>query len=147
MYPIDKETREERLMDILEGRPQSGVFVRGYLREAGEAYPSEIHKAYKGAYKGVKSPRGKLYHIATYNSFMIYVHGLVLTGLVERTGKTEESDDPKGEPIDYPERVIIRLTEKGRRAPDHVWEAPLRVWYRPYDWEMPTFRDYIKEVE
>ena len=135
---------EEARMGLGGQPPKIGLFIRNFLREAGEAYPSEIHKAYKVIHKGRKTLKKRTYRVCTYNSFITYVSKLVLAGLVERTGRTEESDNPKAMALDYPERVYIRLTGKGRAAPDWTWLHPLRLYYYPWNWEKVEYREYIK---
>lgn len=128
------------------GAPKgTGLFIRDYLREHNEAYPSEVHKAYKDAYRGLKTLKGRTRRLGTYNSFMTYVSKLILAGLVERTGKVEESDNPKARALEYPERIYVRLTHKGERALDFIWLHPLRIFYYPLDWERVSHRDYTKE--
>jgi len=122
--------------------PKIGIFIRDYLRERGESYPSEIHRAYKSSYKGQRTLKGRTYRLCTYNSFMVYMSKLVLAGLVERTGRTEISDNPKASALDYPGRVYVRLTPKGERAPDFIWLHPLRIWYYPLEWEKIDYREY-----
>ena len=124
--------------------PQVGMFIRDFLRGKGESYPSEIHRAYKMAYRGWPTLSGRKYRLGTYNSFAVYMSKLVLCGLVERTGKYQQSNHPYAEALEYPERTYIKLTEKGRRAPDYVWIHPLRMWYRPWDWEIADYGNYIK---
>ena len=121
-----------------------GIFIRDYLREHGEAYPSEIHRAYKDIYRGGRTLKGRRYRVSTYNSFMSYISKLVLTGLVERTGRTEESDNPKARALEYPERIYVRLTHKGEMAPSFVWLHPLRIYYYPQDWERADYGEYVK---
>ena len=131
----------------LEGTrvPPLGVFIRDFLREHGEGYPSGVHQAYKADYRGWKTSKGNFYRLGTYRSHLVYMRGLARMGLIERTGRLEESDDPKVELIaPVEERVYFRLTSKGKRAPDYVWTHPLRLYYRPFDWEYTTYGDYIK---
>ena len=75
---------------------------------------------------------------------MTYVSKLILASLVERTGRTEISDNPKADALEYPERVYVRLTSKGERAIDFIWMHPLRMWYYPLDWEKKDYREYVK---
>jgi len=127
------------------GRPPTiGLFIRDFLRENGEGYASGMHKAYKEAYRGQLTLGGKKYRLSTYNSFAIYASMLVNAGLLERTNHVERSDNPKGEPLDYPERVYLRLSRKGEGAMDYVWMHPLRLWHRPFDWEWEYYGEYIK---
>ena len=141
---MSKMVEDESRLSIEEAPPKVGVFIRDYLREHDESYSSQIHRAYKGAYKGLKTQRKRTYRVCTYNSFMTYVSKLILTGLIERTGRTEESDNPKAEALEYPERVFIRLTSKGERAIDFIWLHPLRLYYYPQDWEKVDYGEYIK---
>ena len=124
--------------------PRLGVFIRDFLRWEGESYAEEIHRAYKLAHRGWPTTKGGKYHLSTYNSFACYVSKLGLCGLVEKCGRVEESDNPRARALDYPERVYLRLTRKGERAPDYVWFAPLRIWYYPFSWEREEHREYVK---
>ena len=135
---------EERRMGLGGAPPKVGIFIRDYLREHEESYPSEIHREYKRTYKGHKTLGGRKYRVCTYNSFMTYVSKLILADLIERTDRTEPSNNPKAMALDYPERVYIRLTDKGERAPSFVWLHPLRIWYYPLDWEKVDYGEYIK---
>ena len=121
-----------------------GEFIHQFLISHEEAYPSEIHRQYKMERKVTKTLKNTKYRSSTYHSFMVYVSKLILTGLIERTGRTEESTNQISAALEYPERVYVRLSLKGRNAPDYVWVHPLRLWYNPFDWERATFRDYIK---
>ena len=121
-----------------------GIFIRDFLQQHSESYSSEIHKAYKESYRGLKTQKKRTYRLCTYNSFMTYVSKLILTGLVKRTGKTEESDNLKAEALDYPERVYIKLTIKGKRAPTFIWQHPLRIYYYPQDWEKAEYGAYVR---
>jgi len=124
--------------------PTIGIFIRDFLRDHEESYPSEIHREYKRTYKGHRTLGGRKYRVCTYNSFMTYVSKLILADLIERTNRTEPSDNPKARALDYPERVYIRLTDKGERAPRFVWLHPLRIWYYPLDWEKVDYGEYVK---
>ena len=125
--------------------PIVGVFIRDHLRERGSAYASEIHRTYKELRKEYRALSKRRARAGTYNSFASYMSKLILAGLVEKTGKHEESNHRLAEALEYPERVYLRLTDKGRRAPDYVWLHPLRLWYRPYDWERIDYREFIKD--
>ena len=125
--------------------PKIGIFIRNFLREVGEAYPSEIHKAYKTTFRGQKTTKGERYRLGTYRSHLVYIRGLARAGLIERTNHTEPSNNPKADPIQpLEERVYFRLTSKGETASDYVWTHPLRLWYKPFDWEYATYGNYIK---
>jgi len=126
--------------------PPLGVFIRDYLREHGEGSPSVIHQEYKRTYRGVKTSKGIPYRLGTYRSQLVYIRSLARIGLIERSGREEESRDPTGDPIreDLEPKVYFRLTRKGERAPGYVWDHPLRLWYRPFDWEYATYGNYIK---
>lgn len=120
------------------------VFIYEYLVEFGDTYPSDLHRKYREFYRGTVTTRGTPQKIASYNSFAVMISKLILIGLLERTGETEPSDDPRAEGLDYPERVFITLSDKGRNAPDHVWQNPLRLYYYPEDWELAEYREYIR---
>lgn len=124
--------------------PKVGVFIRDFLASQGESYASEIHSEYKKARRRWDFTEGKRTRVSTYSSFAAYISKLALMGLLEKTGKVEESDDPRAEMLTHPERVYLRLTEKGKRAPDVVWWSPLRIYYHPHDWELRQYRDYVK---
>jgi len=140
---VDKEAR----LGMGGAPPKIGIFIRDFLVNVDEASPTEIHKAYKREFKGVKTLRGRPYRLGTYRSHVVYIRALARADLVERTGRTEEPSDPIGNPIidDLEPRVYFRLTSKGRRAPDMVWLHPLRLFYYPYDWERAPYGEYIKE--
>lgn len=124
--------------------PKIGLFIKDYLRSHREASPAEIHRAYKQAYKDNRTARGGKYKLGTYQSQVVYISGLIVMGLLERTGRTEESGDIRAELAEFPEKVYIRLSRKGRAAPDYVWSHPLRLYYRPFDWERATYGEYIR---
>ena len=137
---------EEERPVVIEAPPPLGMFVRDYLREHGEGSPSVIHQEYKNTYRGAKTSKGYVYRLGTYRSQLVYIRSLARIGLIERTGDTEESSNPIGNPIreDLEPKVYFRLTRKGERAPDYVWDHPLRLWYRPFSWEITTYGEYIR---
>ena len=137
------EERETEL-EVISPPPKVGMFIRDYLREHSEVYPSEVHREYKKVFKDRKTQKKRTYRVGTYNSFMAYVSKLILAGLIERTGDTQESDNPKAMALEYPERIFIRLTSKGEEAPNFIWMHPLRLWYYPLSWELDEYRDYVK---
>lgn len=44
-------------------------------------------------------------------------------------------------------RVYLRLTQKGELAPNYVWHRPLRMYYRPHEWEAEGFTMYGRLVD
>lgn len=138
---------EERRLGAGGAPPPLGIFIRDFLREHRESSPTDIHQAYKREYRGAKTSKGNPYRIGTYRSQLVYIRSLARIGLIERTERVEVGDDPIGDPIreDLEPKVFFRLTGKGERAGDYVWSHPLRLWYRPYEWEYEMYRDYIRE--
>ena len=124
--------------------PKIGLFVRSYLQEHREGSPTDIHKAYKSTYRGQKTSKGNIYRLGTYQSHAVYIAGLVVAGLVERVEDSGNGARFRGDDSVAPERTLVRLTRKGERANDYVWSHPLRLYYRPYEWEYETYGEYIK---
>ena len=131
---------EPKVVDI----PQIGIFIRNFLRQHREASPAEIHRSYKDTYRGQKTSKGNIYKLGTYQSHAVYIAGLVQAGLVERLEEGGDGARFRGDDSVAPERSLVKLTSKGERAGSYVWDHPLRLWYRPYDWEVDTYREYIK---
>jgi len=137
---------EAERLPAVDTPPPLGMFVRDYLREHGEGSPSVIHQVYKNTYRGAKTSKGIPYRLGTYRSQLVYMRSLARVGLIERSGRVEEANHPIGDPIreDLDPKVYFRLTRKGERAGDYVWSHPLRLWYRPFEWEYDTYREYIR---
>lgn len=123
--------------------PRRGMFTRDFLREYGESSPADIHRSYRTLYKGRVTSRGTKYRLGTYNSWMAYLSRLIIAGLVEYTEREEMSRFPQAEQLTHPEKVFVKLTDKGLEAPDYVWAAPTRIWRKPFDWELVQYADYI----
>jgi len=126
---------------------KTGEFVRNYLLEHSSASASIIHIALKDYYREFRTQKKKKYHVATYHSFKVYINGLVRAGLVEKSGRSTRSTNPKGFPLQNPalRRRNVKLTDKGRDAPLFVWAHPIRIWHYPLDWERVDYGEYIKE--
>jgi len=130
---------------LVEKPPTVGIYIRDYLRASGPASATEIHREYKRAYKmWLSTSKVKGYRLSHYSSFAAYMSGLARAGLVEKTGEVEESDDVRTGHLLSPDRVYLRLTSKGERAPNYVWMHPLRLYYRPLDWERRDYGQYIR---
>jgi len=129
---------------MAEDIPKIGLFIREFLRQHGEASPAEIHRGYKITYRGLKTTKGNIYKLGTYQSHAVYIAGLVIAGLVERVEDSGDGARFRGEDSVAPERTLVRLTSKGERASDYVWSHPLRLWYRPYEWERDVHSEYIR---
>ena len=127
--------------------PKIGIFIRDFLREHGEASPAEVHRAYKRTFKGSKTTKKLPYRLGTYQSHTVYIQGLSVAGLVEKFSRDGDIADFRGEDSIVPRTTTIRLTDKGERAPGYVWEHPLRLYYRPFDWEYERYGGYIKAKE
>jgi len=139
---------EEITLEVIDTPPPLGVFIRDFLREHGEGSPTDIHQEYKRTYRGAKTTKGNIYRLGTYRSQLVYIRSLARAGLIERTERSEEADNPIGDPIheDLEPKVYFRLTRKGDRAPEYVWNHPLRLWYRPFEWEYATYGEYIRRI-
>lgn len=132
----------EELPQILPP-PKVGMIIRNHLFEIKRDYISNIHIHYKSLYRGYKTTAGKVTKLCTYNSFAMYVHGLIIAGLLKATRSRQRTTNPKAYNLGYPKVTFVELTSKGKRAPDYVWEHPLRLWYRPYQWEYERYSEYI----
>jgi len=87
-------------------------FILGHLANVGEDYISSMHRAYKFELDLVASQNGRRhqYHKPRYHSFEMQVQQLAREGLVEFSGKEEESDSPQFESWDIkPMRRYYRL--------------------------------------
>lgn len=80
------------------------AFILGHLANNGEAYIANMHRAYRdelkrlaeirGLFIGKRSKRIKPYHCPRYHSFAVKVQSLIREGLIEFSGREEESDAP-----------------------------------------------------
>ena len=137
---------EEVTKVVVEPPPPLGMFIRGYLLQHREGSPTEIHQEYKNSHRGAITSKGRPYKLGTYRSQLVYIRSLARIGLLERSGRVEDGNNPIGDPIreDLDPKVYFRLTSKGRNAPEYVWAHPLRLWYKPFSWEYDTYGNYIK---
>ena len=90
-------------------------FILDHLGSVGEDYIASMHRAYKAELDrlGRENGRKRRYHKPTYHSFEVRVQILAREGLVEFSGKEEESDYPQFESWDNkPLRRYYRLREK-----------------------------------
>lgn len=83
------------------------AFILDYLAANGEQYIAEMHRGYKRALKALaeRNPRRvfngkrgrsvKYYHTPRYHSFEMSVQLLAREGLIEFSGREEESDSPQ----------------------------------------------------
>jgi len=136
-------------LEEIPPKPEScGMFIRRYLVEHKQGYAGEIHRSYKNAYKyWMKLSDRKRYHVGTYHSFATYTNKLVKIGLltVVKQRVKKRTTHPLGLALDYPEVTMLRLSTKGKGAPDLVWMHPLKMWYRPQGWELEEYPEYTKE--
>lgn len=73
------------------------TFILGHLAAVGEDYISSMHRAYKAELDRLARENGRRYryHWPRYHSFKSKVQLLVKEGLIEFSGKEEESDTPQ----------------------------------------------------
>jgi len=97
-----------------------GAFILAHLAAVEEDYGANIHRAYKARLKElaennriVSSKRGikvKYYHKPSFPSFNKKMNLLAREGLIEFTGREEESDDPMFANMEWkPVRRYYRL--------------------------------------
>lgn len=98
------------------------AFILDYLADNGEQYIAEMHRAYKEELKrlaennpqrlvnGRRGIKVKHYHKPRYHSFEMSVQMLRREGLVEFSGREEESDAPQFKDSEFkPVRRYYRL--------------------------------------
>jgi hypothetical protein len=70
------------------------AFILDHLAAVGEDYGASIHRAYKAELDRIASENGRRYryHRPTYSSFQRQVELLAKEGLIEFSGREEESD-------------------------------------------------------
>ncbi len=94
------------MVDVMRLTPERGgnrhplsvrTFILDRLAAMGEDYISSMHRAYKAELLGLasKNGRGRPYHASTYHSFEMAVQGLAREGLIEFSGREEESQAPQ----------------------------------------------------
>lgn len=97
-------------------------FILNHLGSRGEAYIAEMHRAYKEELKrlaennpqrlvnGRRGIKVKHYHKPRYHSFEMVVQLLAREGLIEFSGREEESDNPMFDNMEWkPVRRYYRL--------------------------------------
>ena len=74
-------------------------FILGYLASVDEDYISSMHRAYKAELDRIALDKGRRhwYHKPRYHSFEVAVQILAREGLIEFSGREEESDSPQFE--------------------------------------------------
>lgn len=73
------------------------VFILDHVAAVGEDYIANMHRAYKAELDRVAREKGRRqrYHKPRYHSFEVAVLNLAREGLIEFSGREEESDSPK----------------------------------------------------
>jgi len=84
------------------------LFILEHLQLVGEDYIANIHRAYKLALDRVALEKGRRrrYHKPLYHSFEPKVNALAREGLIEFSGREEESDSPQVQ--DWPVKPMRR---------------------------------------
>jgi len=72
-------------------------FILDHLAAVGEDYISSMHRAYKAELDRIARENGRrwAYHKPVYHSFEVAVQILAREGLIEFSGREEESDSPQ----------------------------------------------------
>jgi hypothetical protein len=92
------------------------AFIIQYLYINGEGTVSDVHIAYKNELKALALKKGnrRPYHWARYASFKRKMLGLVSEGIIEYTGRDEESQEARFEYWpEKPKMRVYRLTAAG----------------------------------
>lgn len=86
-------------------------FILDHLAAVGEDYGANIHRAYKKELDRIARENGRhRYHKPIYSSFQMQVQHLAREGLIEFSGREEESDKPMFEGLEFkPVRRYYRL--------------------------------------
>lgn len=87
-------------------------FILAHLAANGEDYIANMHRAYKAELDRITTERGRRYryHKPRYHSFAMQVQSLAREGLLEFSGREEESDSPQFEGMEWkPVRRYYRL--------------------------------------
>jgi len=88
------------------------AFILDHLAAVGEDYGANIHRAYKAELDRLARENGRRYryHKPIYSSFQMQVQHLAREGLIEFSGREEESDKPMFEGLEFkPIRRYYRL--------------------------------------
>ncbi|MBA7605554.1 hypothetical protein ES703_12687 [subsurface metagenome] len=87
-------------------------FILDHLAANGENYISAMHRLYKAELDRIAQEKGRKhrYHKARYHSFEMSVQRLAREGLIEFSGREEESDAPQFQGGEFkPVRRYYRL--------------------------------------
>lgn len=90
----------------------SRTFILDHLAAVGEDYGANIHRAYKEELDRLakSNDRRYRYHKPIYSSFQMQVQHLAREGLIEFSGREEESDNPMFAGMEFkPVRRYYRL--------------------------------------
>ncbi len=90
----------------------SKQFILDRLAKVGEDHASSLHRAYNDALDDLAKKRHRkfFYHHPTYASFRVRISELVGEGLIEYSGREEQSDAPQFAHMeDIPMRRYFRL--------------------------------------
>jgi len=121
---------------------RTGVFIRDYLEEHGEACIIEVHRALKAAWAEINLKRRKedRYKPPIYESFAKYFRHFITLGLVEFTKEVEMEFPPEGGLLSIRDGRIVtskrrfyRVSPKGH-ADAESWLDPIKALssiYRP----------------
>lgn len=88
------------------------IFILDYLAANGEQYIAKMHRAYKAELDRIARGNGRRYryHKPRYHSFEMAVQMLRREGLIEFSGREEESDSPQFQGWEFkPIRRFYRL--------------------------------------
>lgn len=113
---------------------RTGLFIREYLEDMGEATITEMHHAYKDAWRGenMRRPRDRRVKPATWRSFYVYFKQVVRLGLVRECGEREAEMKADPRVFSFVQDGQVRtgaiskvycLTEHGRGEED-AWRRP-----------------------
>jgi len=88
------------------------TFILDHLAAAGEDYIANMHRAYKAELDRIARENGRRYryHKPRYHSFEMQIQLLAREGLIEFSGREEESDYPQFQGWEFkPVRRYYRL--------------------------------------
>jgi hypothetical protein len=98
-------------------------FILDYLSIVGEDYIASIHRAYKAALDQVAISRGRkhAYHKPNYHTFDGVINKMAREGLVEFSGREEESDNPMFADMEWkPLRRYYRIATGAPTTDGHM---------------------------
>jgi len=93
-------------------------FILDHLATVEEDYGANMHRAYKAELVRLARENGRRYryHKPVYSSFQVQVKHLAREGLIEFSGREEESDNPMFENIEFkPVRRYSRVASHCKR--------------------------------